>query len=128
MQILATEGQEFGNCSGLGWLPGVVRLISFSADHEGARKLPHIGWTPVDLGDCSLFEDLPRTCYFYFVHSYVLSQTNPCHVVATAAYGETFPAAVMHQNIFACQFHPEKSDQPGLRLLENFCRWTPRVP
>lgn len=123
MQILATEGLEFQPHPGLGWIPGVCRKIVLPAG--SAHKLPHIGWSPVEAGSHPLFNGLPRPAHLYFVHSFFLQCAAPAHVAATATYGEDFPAAVARDNLFGCQFHPEKSDVLGHLLLQNFCRWTP---
>lgn len=123
MQILAEEGLEFGRTPGLGWVRGQVRQIRLE-ESNAPRKLPHIGWTPVEATDSPLFGGIPPASYFYFVHSFVLVGTD-ASTVALANYGESFSAAIQSANIFGCQFHPEKSDQAGLRLLENFCRWKP---
>jgi glutamine amidotransferase len=129
MQILADEGHEFGVTPGLGWIPGVTKLLP--ADQEALRvKLPHIGWAPIDpvggpLFNGPLFDGVGPDDYFYFVHSYALECADPSHVAATARYGAPFTAAVRKDNVFGCQFHPEKSAQSGLRVLEGFCRWKP---
>lgn len=134
MQILADEGREFETSRGLGLIPGVVRRIEFPEGCADApNKLPHVGWTQIapvgregDGSKCSaLFDGLPPKACFYFVHSYVFACAEASDVAATADYGEHFAAAVQRDNIFGCQFHPEKSAASGLRLLENFCRWKP---
>ncbi len=125
MQILATEGLEFQPHPGLGWIPGVCRKIAL-AEAGASLKLPHIGWSLVATGPHPLFEGMPSRPYMYFVHSFFLDCSDAAHVAATATYGETFPAAVARDNLFGCQFHPEKSDVLGLQLLQNFCRWTPQ--
>ena len=124
MQILADEGQEFETHPGLGWIPGVCRKIVIPPS-SAAIKLPHIGWSPIETTPHPLFEGMPARPHVYFVHSYFLDCSDRAQVAATATYGETFPAAVARANLFGCQFHPEKSDLLGLKLLENFCRWIP---
>lgn len=121
MQILADQGLEFQPHPGLGWIPGVCRKL----DPGPGAKLPHIGWSPVDFKPHALFDGLPPRPYLYFVHSFFLEAKDPAHVAATATYGETFTAAVAKGNVFGCQFHPEKSDRLGKKLLQNFCRWSP---
>lgn len=121
MQILADRGLEFEVNPGLGWIPGVTRQLVPAA----GAKLPHIGWAPVSPSPHALFEGLPPDPYLYFVHSFFLEPTDRAHVAATATYGETFTAAVAKGNVFGCQFHPEKSDRLGKKLLQNFCRWSP---
>ena len=124
MQILADEGHEFGVTAGLGWIPGATKLLPSEAG--GTRvKLPHVGWAPLATRDSSLFDGIGPDDYFYFVHSYAIDCADPSHVAATALYGTTFAAAVLKDNVFGCQFHPEKSAQSGLRVLERFCRWKP---
>jgi len=124
MQILADEGHEFGVTPGLGWIPGATKLMTTDAAPT-RLKLPHVGWAPVQSHDCRLFDGVGPDDYFYFVHSYALECANPSHVAATAEYGTTFTAAVRSENVFGCQFHPEKSAQSGLKVLEGFCRWKP---
>jgi imidazole glycerol-phosphate synthase subunit HisH len=124
MQILADEGHEFGVTAGLGWIPGTTKLLP-AANGAAKVKLPHIGWAPLATRDASLFDGIGPDDYFYFVHSYALVCADPAHVAATASYGSTFTAAVRKDNVFGCQFHPEKSAQSGLRVLEGFCRWKP---
>lgn len=125
MQILAEEGREFGSTPGLGWISGVTRRITFPTGHPGPTKLPHVGWTKIQLRKRDLFDGIHDDDHFYFVHSYTLECSDSNQIAAEAEYGETFTASVLDRNIFGCQFHPEKSSQPGLRVLENFCRWIP---
>jgi imidazole glycerol-phosphate synthase subunit HisH len=123
LQVLAREGREFGTHRGLGWLPAVVQRF---APGEGGLKVPHVGWNEVEPKcESQLFEGLRRDPTFYFVHSYHLVSDDPRLVAAECDYGGRFTAAILRDNIFATQFHPEKSQQNGLRLLENFMRWTP---
>ena len=125
MQILAEEGREFGSTPGLGWISGVTRRLTFPTGHLGPTKLPHVGWTKIQLRKRDLFDGIHDDDHFYFVHSYTLECRDSNQIAAEAEYGETFTASVLDRNIFGCQFHPEKSSQPGLRVLENFCRWIP---
>lgn len=125
MQILADRGLEFEESAGLGWIPGVARKLAFSADYSGPRKLPHVGWTSIDPQDHRLFSKVVPGSHFYFVHSFTVECANPADIAATAEYGERFTAAVLHKNIFATQFHPEKSGRAGLAVLEAFCQWNP---
>lgn len=122
MQIFADEGHEFGRCAGLGWIPGIVRQLLPGSD----QKLPHFGWSPVAPADVPVFDGIAAGTQFYFVHSFVFDCRDPEDVAAKAAYGETFAAAVIRGSLLGTQFHPEKSDQAGLKLLANFCRWSPR--
>lgn len=125
MQILADEGREFGITPGLGWIPGITRKLHIGAEGTSAAKLPHVGWSTISVRDCELLSSIRDDDYFYFVHSFTLECSVRGHVAAEAEYGERFAAAVLNRNIFGCQFHPEKSAQSGLRVLEAFCRWNP---
>lgn len=125
MQILADEGHEFETTAGLSWIPGITRRLRCEEDARRDFKLPHVGWTPVVFKPHELFRGIEQSSYFYFVHSYTLECRHSEHVMATANYGEQFAAAVVKKNIFGCQFHPEKSADAGLKLLEAFCRWQP---
>jgi len=125
MQILADVGREFEVSKGLGWIPGVTRRIEFPHEYTGPKRLPHVEWTPTEFVACPLFDGANGGELYYYVHSYILDCAQPTDRVATACYGETYAAAVLRGNVFACQFHPEKSADAGLHLLENFCRWQP---
>ncbi len=123
MQVMARRSFEGGEHEGLGWIDGdVIRIRT-----EGASlRVPHIGWNEVLCRKGSpLFERLPDACDFYFVHSYYVDCDNPEDVEATCEYGLTLTAAVRKKNIFATQFHPEKSQDYGLRILKNFIEWEP---
>jgi len=114
-QLLFTESEEFGQGKGLDVIPGTVRRF------PGGLKVPHMGWNAVEhRGDLRIFEGIPSGAHFYFVHSYYPSAADPSLPVATCTYGLTFPAAVGRGALFATQFHPEKSQRWGLKLLENF--------
>ena len=112
------EGAEPVPC--LGIIPGGTRRLG-DGDSAFTLPLPHIGWNETRLADDPLFEGLRPREHFYFLHSYRV-ETGPEHVIATADYGEAFPAAVRKGNRLAVQFHPEKSGPAGLRILANFCR------
>jgi glutamine amidotransferase len=121
MQLLARTSHEFGLHEGLGWLPATVK--AFALEEKGL-KVPHIGWTEVSLDRASpLFAGVSKAPSFYFVHSYHMVCDTSDLVAASAEYGVRFTAAVQRDNIFATQFHPEKSQDDGLRLLENFLQW-----
>lgn len=123
MQLLARESEEFGIHKGLGWFPASVR--PFGLKPEGP-KIPHIGWNDVSLEmESPMFAGVRRPPSFYFVHSYHMVCDTSEFVAASAEYGGLFTAAVQKRNIFATQFHPEKSQDDGLRLLENFLQWRP---
>jgi len=118
MQAMARRSFEFGEHEGLGWFDAdVVRLKP--ADPK--LRVPHVGWNQVSYQKGhALFRGLPETPDFYFVHSYYMKCRNAADVIGTADYGESFTAAVAKENIFGTQFHPEKSQDFGLKILENF--------
>ena len=116
MQVLSDFGLEFGRTNGIGWLDGHVRKIISEAE-----VLPHVGWNQLNFtGQHVLLNGISQESYFYFVHSYILSSNNPLELIATSEYGEIFPSVVQKQNIFGVQFHPEKSQKSGIKLLSNF--------
>ncbi|MBF0295562.1 MAG: imidazole glycerol phosphate synthase subunit HisH [Magnetococcales bacterium] len=130
MQLLFGEGHEFGIHSGLDRIPG--RVIPFSKTmpapgQEGrCLKTPHMGWNRVrQTGSHPLWQEIPQDAHFYFVHSYHGVADDPGMVAAVSDYGVTFTAAVANDNLFGTQFHPEKSQAVGLRLLKNFVAWRP---
>ena len=119
LQLLFERSAEAPGVEGMGILKGEILRIP---DGEG-RKVPHIGWNSLHLQNGGrLFEGLPEGAYVYFVHSYYLKAENPEIVKAATEYGVTIDASVEQGNIFACQFHPEKSSQVGLKILENFAK------
>ena len=114
-QLLFTESEEFGQGKGLDVIPGAVRRFPANL------KVPHMGWNQVEhRGDLRLFDGIPSGAHFYFVHSYYPETADDSLQVASCTYGLTFPAAVGRGPLFATQFHPEKSQRWGIRLLENF--------
>jgi glutamine amidotransferase len=114
-QLLFTESEEFGHTKGLDVVPGLVRRF------PRGRKVPHMGWNQVThRGDLPLFEGIPSGAHFYFVHSYYPEPTDPSLAVALCDYGVSFVAALGRGQLFGTQFHPEKSQRWGVRLLENF--------
>jgi glutamine amidotransferase len=116
MQLLADSSAERGSYSGLGLIPGHVREIPVAQGY----RLPHIGWNDVAVRLVTpLFETLPETSAFYFVHSYRF-ECAPEHVAGMTDYGTDVVAAVQKERIFGVQFHPERSQRKGLRLLRNF--------
>ena len=117
MQLLFDESEEFGPVAGLGILPG--RVVRFPADPE--RKVPHMGWNALRVvRRAPQLAGIDDGSYVYFVHSYYPVPRDPDVVATTTPYGEEFASSVVRDNVFACQFHPEKSQQVGLRLLDNF--------
>lgn len=117
MQLLADIGREDGEWTGLGLVHGDCERL------PGGVKIPHIGWNTVEYPrDSALFDGIDESTAFYFVHSYRLKPADDSVVIGSTEYGVRFAAAVGTGNIFAVQFHPEKSSAAGLRLLGNFGR------
>jgi glutamine amidotransferase len=128
MQLLATVGREFGDHSGLGWIAGeVVKIAPASSPEVGAAlKIPHMGWNELKiLRPHPLLEGIESGAHAYFVHSFQLKPILPDDLLATTDYGGALTAMVSNENIAGTQFHPEKSQATGIRLLENFLRWKP---
>ncbi|HEY3326192.1 MAG TPA: imidazole glycerol phosphate synthase subunit HisH [Novimethylophilus sp.] len=128
-QQLLFEHSEEGNVDGLGILAGRVRRFpSGMSDADGAKlKVPHMGWNQVmQAMDHPLWAGIDRDARFYFVHSYYVDPADPTLVGAWTEYPFRFASAVARNNIFAVQFHPEKSQQAGLALLSNFVNWDGR--
>jgi glutamine amidotransferase len=120
LQILFDESEEHGPAPGLGMLAG--KVIRFRPD-DPSHKVPHMGWNQVQPQRTDpLLAGIEPGTYFYFVHSYYVVPDDPDIVALTCEYGVTLCAAVRKDNLFACQFHPEKSQHAGLRLLESFVR------
>ncbi|MBI2644470.1 MAG: imidazole glycerol phosphate synthase subunit HisH [Candidatus Wildermuthbacteria bacterium] len=117
LQLLADTGQEGGAYKGLGWIRGYVRRFQVN---ESKVKVPHVGWDDIIIKRQSVLFQNIRKPIFYFVHSYHLIPEDESIVIAKTEYGETFVAAIEKENIFGLQFHPEKSQREGLRLLKNF--------
>ncbi len=124
MQVLATTGLENGNWPGLGLLNATCRLLE---PQSANCKLPHVGWNELRYDAREpLFAGLNRKDHsVYFVHSYALVCNDAHDVIATCDYGTDFVAAIRKDNLFAVQFHPEKSQENGLRILDNFMQWKP---
>jgi len=119
MQLFATTGHERGERGGLGWIRGTVRHLAFA---DPSLRVPHIGYNSVRLArERPLLAGLGPRSDFYFLHSYYLA-CDEALVAAWCDYGVRFPAVIVNGNIFGTQFHPEKSQSVGLRLLENFAR------
>ena len=117
LQLLFDSSEEAPGVKGLSILPGrIVRI-----PEGGGRKIPHIGWNDLHFPkESKLFKGIPEESYVYFVHSYYLQAGNVADVAATTEYGVTIHAAVEHDNLCACQFHPEKSGDVGMQILRNF--------
>jgi glutamine amidotransferase len=120
LQMLFERGEE-GDTPGLGLLPGRVPRLSVQG-----LKVPHMGWNEVFQAHAHpLWEGIPDRSRFYFVHSYYPAPREAALTAATCVYGAPFTCAIARDNIFAVQFHPEKSQSAGLQLLSNFVRWRP---
>ncbi|MBQ1400353.1 MAG: imidazole glycerol phosphate synthase subunit HisH [Lachnospiraceae bacterium] len=118
LQLIFEESEEDPGVRGLGLLPGKIRRIP---DAPGL-KIPHMGWNSLQVTPGSrLMAGLEEEPFVYFVHSYYLHADDPSDVAAKTFYSCEIHAAVEHENIFACQFHPEKSSETGLHILKNFC-------
>lgn len=118
LQLLFRSSDESPGVKGLGILDGEIVAIP---PKEG-YKIPHMGWNSIDIKEgATLFQNVPQESYVYFVHSYYLKADHPEDVAATTDYIVPIHASVEHGNVFACQFHPEKSGDTGLQILKNFC-------
>jgi glutamine amidotransferase len=126
MQLMSSRGLEKTITEGLGWIEGDVVLMT---PDDPRLKIPQIGWNTLELQQPhALFEGIPTGetgLHAYFVHSYHLAAKNYEDVVATAGYGGPVTAFVAHKNMAGAQFHPEKSQTLGLRLIANFLKWAP---
>jgi len=119
MQILATKGLEFGEYKGLGWIEGSVIKLD-SKDHP----LPHIGWNEIEpINKSKIIDGLDIIRDFYFVNSYVFKPENKSYIVAKTNYGESFVSIIKKNNIIGVQFHPEKSQKAGQKLIYNFIQY-----
>ena len=117
LQLLFKESEESPGVIGLDLIPGMIKRIP---DAEGL-KIPQIGWNSLEImPDKKLFKGVKQGSFVYFVHSYYLECDNEADVAATTFYSTKIHASVEHENIFACQFHPEKSSEAGLTILKNF--------
>jgi imidazole glycerol-phosphate synthase subunit HisH len=124
MQLLFEASEESPGVAGLGLLPGVVRRFDNSE-----LVVPHVGWNQLSFATADpLLDGVSPKAYAYFVHSYYCEPADPADVLATSDYGRAFAAIVRRQNLIGIQFHPEKSQATGLRILRNFCEenreWT----
>ena len=121
LQLLARTSDEHGHHQGLGWIDAeVVRFPALPG-----LKIPHMGWSAIQGRQHPLLDGIAAGAWFYFVHSFHMRCADPATVLATGEHGVTFTAAVVQGNLAAAQFHPEKSQDNGLRLLQNFLDWTP---
>ena len=126
LQMLFEHSAE-GDVAGLGILPGkVARFAGNMRDAQGNKlKVPHMGWNQVHHGQHPLWDGIEQDARFYFVHSYYVQPQDASLVQATSQYSQSFVCAVAKHNLFAVQFHPEKSSTAGLKLLQNFVQWNP---
>jgi len=116
LQILFEESEEFGRCNGLGIFKG--KVVRF---RESNLKIPHMGWNTINIKkSSSILKDIPDQSYFYFVHSYYVVPDDSEIILTSTEYGLEFTSSVSKNNIFGVQFHPEKSQALGLRMLGNF--------
>ncbi len=128
MQMLLDHSEE-GDTPGLGLIPGVVRKFQLEGrtQPDGSRfKVPQMGWNRVRQSQShAIWQGVPDDSFFYFVHSFYAQPRNALHCAGEADYGGRFAAAIARDNIFATQFHPEKSADQGLALFRNFLHWNP---
>lgn len=122
MQLLFDQGDEHGPSAGLGLIPGQVIRLS----PQSPNRIPHVGWNSLSrIQSHALFRGVKPQVDFYFVHSFHCVPENDGNVIATCDYGGEFVAAVAKSNVAGMQFHPEKSQPSGMRILENFVEWEP---
>ena len=120
LQLLANKSYENGVFEGLGYVPGEVRpLRELSFD----LPVPNVGWAEVSFLNQRMFSQIQAGSCFYFVHSFYFKPTNPDNIAGTSFFGEKFCCSIVKDNIWATQFHPEKSQKAGLALFKNFAMW-----
>jgi glutamine amidotransferase len=126
LQMLFEHSAE-GDVAGLGVLKGeVVRFAPNMLDARGGKlKVPHMGWNRVHHAEHALWDGIAQDARFYYVHSYYVKPQDAALIQATSDYPDPFVCAVAQENLFAVQFHPEKSQAAGLKLLQNFVHWNP---
>jgi len=124
MQLMAERGMEHGETEGFGWISGDVEAITPS---DNTLKIPHMGWNELTFSETKhpVFKGLSDAAHAYFVHSYHLRCTNSDDIIAQTEYGGPVTAAVSRDNLIGTQFHPEKSQATGLKLITNFLHWAP---
>jgi glutamine amidotransferase len=117
MQLM-TEFSEEGNCEGFGWIKAETKKFAFQGN---GLKIPHMGWNNLLIKNAaSIFKDINSDNFFYFVHSYYVTCDNENNVLAETNYGNKFVSSLHKDNIYGCQFHPEKSHDVGLKVLKHF--------
>ena len=120
LQMFADVGYEEAETKGLGWIPGKVSKID---NQNGKLKLPHIGWNEIEIQkESKIFKDIKNKSHMYFVHSYEFIPEDKSVISATTDYSSKIVCAVERENLFGTQFHPEKSDKIGLKIIENFIK------
>ena len=124
MQLLANRGLEYGSTPGLSWISGDVVRITPA---DKSLKVPHMGWNQLVFKENShpVLEGLPESAHVYFVHSFALRCHTSSDVIASVNYGNNITAVVGRDNVIGTQFHPEKSQVNGIKILSNFIKWTP---
>ena len=123
MQMMASEGLEYTPTAGFDWIGGTVEHI---APKDTTLKVPHMGWNDLVIDHAHpVFEGVQSGDHAYFVHSWQFRVTDPAQLLAHVDYGGQITAVVGRDNLIGMQFHPEKSQATGLRMIENFLRWTP---
>jgi glutamine amidotransferase len=123
MQLMADRGREFEVVDGLGWVGGEVVAIEPA---DPSYKIPHMGWNELVLKRAHpVFDGVGEDSHTYFVHSFHFAVADPADLIATTDYAQALTAAVGRDNMVGTQFHPEKSQSAGLRLIGNFLRWRP---
>ena len=121
MQLLADKGFEHGEHEGLGWIAGSVHKMQPS---NPTLKIPHMGWNTVEIKQSHpVLRHVKTGDHFYFVHSFMFESKHSSDILAVAEYGGEFPAVIAHDNIIGTQFHVEKSQEAGLRLIKGFLEW-----
>ena len=120
LQMFADVGYEEAETNGLGWIPGKVSKID---NQNGKFKLPHIGWNEIEIQkESKIFKDIKDKSHMYFVHSYEFIPEDKSVISATTDYSSKIVCSIERGNLFGTQFHPEKSDKIGLRIIENFIK------
>ena len=120
LQMFADIGYEETKTKGLGWIPGKVSKIN---NQNGKFKLPHIGWNEIEIQkESKIFKDIKNKSHMYFVHSYEFIPEDKSVILATTDYSSKIVCSVERDNLFGTQFHPEKSDKTGLKMIENFIK------
>ncbi len=120
MQLLLSKSYEFKECEGLDLISG--SCVKITAEN---LKIPHIGWNDLfhEKKDSPLIADIKENSFVYFVHSFRAELKDKNNLVSYTVYGEQIPAIIQNGNVFGCQFHPEKSEKTGLKIIENFCNY-----